>query len=166
MKVFIIAALTADGFIARHSAHTADWSVKEDKQLYVRLTKEAGVMIMGARTFDTIGRALPERKTIVYTSNPDAYTGFDIETTKEAPKDLLKRLEKEGYTSVAICGGAQIYTHFLQAGAVTDLHLTYAPLLFGKGIPLFADNFDIQLKLVSVEKLGVDSLYAHYTVLA
>lgn len=165
MKVFIIAAVTADGFIARDSDHMADWTEKEDKQLYVRLTKESGVMVMGARTFDTIGRALPGRKTIVYTSRPEAYRDIEnVETTTESPEELVKRLGDEGYRSVAICGGTQIYTAFMQAGIVTDLYLTFAPVLFGTGIQLFKETLASKLLLNSLEKLGVNSIAAHYSV--
>jgi len=165
MKVFILAALTADGFIARDSDHMADWTEKEDKQLYVRLTKESGVMIMGSRTFDTIGRALPGRKTIVYTSKPERYQGIEnVEATSETPNALVSRLKKEGYQSIAICGGTQIYTIFIQANVVTDLYLTLAPVLFGSGMQLFHSTLDKKLILDSVEKLGKDSIAAHYRV--
>lgn len=165
MKVFIIAAVTADGFIARDSDHMADWTEKEDKQLYVKLTKESGVMVMGSRTFDTIGRALPGRKTILYTSKPEKYQGIeDVEITSETPHELIQRLKQEGYRSVAICGGTQIYTHFMASGVVTDLYLTIAPVLFGTGIQLFKQELDNQLRLESVEKLGSNSIISHYVV--
>ena len=44
MTTFLIAAITADGFIARHSRHLADWTSKEDKQFFTQKTKEAGVV--------------------------------------------------------------------------------------------------------------------------
>lgn len=165
MKVFILAAITTDGFIARNSDHMADWTEKEDKQLYVKLTKEAGVMVMGSRTFDTIGRALPGRKTILYTSKPEKYHGLEgVETTNESPRELIERLEKEGYESIAICGGTQIYTLFIEANVVTDLYLTIAPVLFGTGINLFHSTLDKSLLLRSLERLGEHSIAAHYVV--
>jgi len=164
MKVFIIAAVTADGFIARDSDHMADWTEKEDKQLYVKLTKESGVMVMGSRTFDTIGRPLPGRKTVVYTQDPEKYQGVDIETTAKPPAELIAQLESEGHSSIAICGGTKIYTLFMQAGLITDLYLTFAPVVFGTGIQLFQEPLDITLQLESVEKLGQHSIAAHYSV--
>jgi len=165
MKVFIIAAITADGFIARDSEHIADWTEKADKQLYVRLTKESGVMVMGAKTFDTIGRALPGRKTVVYTSHPEKYEAIEnVEATKESPQELIARLKNEGYKSVAICGGTKIYTLFMQAGVITDIFLTVAPVMFGTGLPLFQKQLDYTLHLKSVEKLGENSIAAHYSV--
>src|SRR3989344_2550515 len=122
MTTFLIAAVTADGFIARHSQHLADWTSKEDKQFFTRKTKEAGVVIMGLNTFRTIGKPLGGRHNIVYAPVGEKLEG--VESTKENPKVLLARLGKEGYREAAICGGATIYTMFMEAGVVDALYLT------------------------------------------
>jgi dihydrofolate reductase len=163
MKTFIIAAITADGYIGRDSTHTADWTGAEDKKVFVRLTKEAGVMIMGRRTFDTIGRALPGRRTIVYTHGVSvAVEG--IQTTAEAPRELLIRLEQEGTRGVAICGGTSIYDLFLRAGVVDELYLTVSPVLFGTGLSLLADSIEQPLELLDSMPLGDGSVLLHYAV--
>lgn len=164
MKVFMIASLTADGFIGKTADHLADWTSREDKQLFVRLTKEAGVMVMGARTFATIGRALPERETIVYTTHPETITVEGVETTTEAPADLVARLERQGTSGIAICGGAVIYTMFMAAGVVDELYLTVEPVLFGQGVPLFASGLDVPLTLLDTSKLNDNTVLLHYAV--
>jgi dihydrofolate reductase len=162
MNVFIIAALTADGFIGRDTGHTADWSSSDDKRLFARLTKQAGVIVMGSRTFATIGRALPDRRTIVYTSRPEAITTTGIETTTKTPHELIVQLETVGATSLAVCGGAQIYTQFLQASVVNELYLTISPLLFGSGLRLFNTQLNTQLELLESDRLGDHELLLHY----
>lgn len=171
MKVFIIAAVSADGFVARFSDDfSMDWTSPEDVKLFVKLTKEAGVMVMGSRTFATtvkMGRKLPGRKMIVYSSRPDEikYERADpTEITSDPPEEVLRRLKDEGYTSVAICGGAQVYDMFMQADMVTDIYLTIEPVVFGKGVPLFKHGMDKRLKLVEHTLLGEDTLLAHYEV--
>jgi len=164
MRVFIIAALTADGFIGRDSGHTADWTGKEDKKVFTRLTKEAGIMIMGSKTFATIGRVLPERRNIVYTSRPNELNVEGVEPTNEPPKALLERLEKEGAQAVAICGGSSIYDLFMREGLVDELYLTYVPLLFGQGVTLFSGELSQALELQETEKLPDGSVLAHYIV--
>lgn len=164
MKVFIIAALTADGFIGRDGGHSADWTGGEDKKVFVRLTKEAGVMIMGSRTFATIGRALPGRRNIVYTSRPDEITAENVETTNEAPAELLARLKQEGANAVAICGGATIYDLFMREGLVDELYLTYVPLIFGQGITLFTGELSSKLELQEETKLPDGAILMHYIV--
>lgn len=164
MKVFIIAALTADGFIGRDGGHTADWTGGEDKKVFVRLTKEAGTIVMGSRTFATIGRALPGRRNIVYTSHPDQITTEGIETTNEHPKELIARLEKEGANAVAICGGATIYDLFMREGLVDELYFTYVPIIFGKGVNIFSSKMNHKLKLEEQTTLADGSVLAHYIV--
>lgn len=164
MKVFIIAALTVDGFIGRSSKHLADWTGGEDKKLFVQLTKEAGIVVMGSRTFATIGRALPGRRTIVYTKDASHVTVPDVEVTSEAPADLLARLETEGASSVAICGGTSIYELFVEANLVDELYLTFVPIAFGKGLNLFAKEHALKLKLLETSALADGSIFAHYAV--
>nr|AIA15178.1 Dihydrofolate reductase [uncultured bacterium]AIA15312.1 Dihydrofolate reductase [uncultured bacterium] len=164
MKVFIIAAVTADGFIGRSSEHLADWTGGEDKKVFVRLTKEAGVMVMGSRTFATIGRALPERRTIVYTHDAARITTDGVETTSEAPAGLLARLKAEGAFGVAICGGASIYELFMAAGVVDELYLTFVPIVFGKGLNLFTKERATKLTLLETSSLADGSVFAHYAV--
>lgn len=164
MRVFIIAAITADGFIGRDAGHLADWTSPEDKKLFVRLTKEAGTMVMGAKTFATIGRALPGRKTIVYSRNPQSVAQKDVEGTSESPTALIVRLEEEGVQSLAVCGGASIYGQFMAAGVVDELYLTIEPVLFGSGVPLFDQELDCHLSLLSTEKLNDHSVLLHYAV--
>lgn len=166
MKVFIIVAISVDGFIGLNSHHEADWTSKEDKQLFVKMTKEAGVMVMGSSTFNTIGRGLPGRKTIVYTSKPESFGKYegDVEATNEAPKDLIKRLENEGYESVAVCGGAQIYSLFLKSGVVTDLYITVEPVIFGSGVPLFTDANSVKVSLAEQSMINDQVIFLHYEV--
>jgi dihydrofolate reductase len=164
MKVFIIAALTADGFIGRDAGHLADWTSPEDKKLFVSLTKQAGTMVMGARTFATIGKALPGRKTIVYTSKPEAFSVEGVEATNEAPEVLLRRLAGEGIEQVAICGGASIYGLFMRAGLVDELYLTIEPVLFGAGITLFDAPTQTKLHLLESRPLNDNTVLLHYAV--
>lgn len=162
MRVFIIAAITVNGFIGRHKDELANWTSKADKKLFVELTKRASVIVMGGTTYRTIGRPLPGRRNIVYSRSPIAQAG--IETTAETPKNLIARLEKEGHTEAAICGGATIYDMFMQAGAVDELYLTIEPQLFGRGVPLFGDIPATRLKLLDHQQLSENVLMLHYEV--
>lgn len=164
MKVIIIAAITADGFIAKDSHHPADWTSSADKKIFVKLTKELGIMVMGSNTFRTIGRALPGRRTIVYTNDTALTAREDIETTVEAPATLINRLRDSGAVGVAICGGASIYTQFMEAGVVDELYLTVEPVLFGDGLPLFSKTINRQLSLYQVNHLSDDVVQLHYLV--
>ncbi|MDO8470682.1 MAG: dihydrofolate reductase family protein [bacterium] len=152
MNVFLIAAQTADGFIARSSSHLAtDWTSKEDKQFFAERTKKARVVVMGSTTYETFMRPLKDRLNIVY-SRGKTYEG--VETTQKPPTELIRELQDRGYEEVAICGGATIYTLFMEANCIQTLYLTREPILFGQGITLFTKPIDQKLSLVSSQKLN------------
>lgn len=163
ITAFIIAAQSLDGFIGpKDHANSMSWTSGADKDFFIKKTKEAGVVVMGRTTFETIGKALPGRKTIVYTSKPLKVEG--VETTSLFPEELLQKLEKEGYTEVAICGGSSIYTLWLQSGLVSKLYITLEPVLFGDGIPLFSEIEKTNLKLLSSTPLAENTLLLEYQI--
>ena len=163
MKAFIIAALTADGFIAKNPAHTPlGWTSKEDKQFFVERTKEAKVVVMGKNTYETIGRPFPGRHTIVYAEDTE-YEG--VEVTQKGPKELLEDLAKREFKELAVCGGSAIYTMFMEAGVVDTLYLTVEPVLFGQGMNLFNKEIDARLQLVSTKTLGESTILLEYNVI-
>lgn len=163
MKVILIATITADGFIAQTSDHLANWSSKADKALFVRVTKELGTMVMGARTFATIGRALPGRHTIVLTHHPELITVDQIEATSETAGNLVARLTDAGTPGLAVCGGAEVYTQFMEAGLVDEAYLVTEPLSFGQGITLFSRPIAATFELLE-SRVAESSVINHYKV--
>ncbi len=170
MNVFIIAAVTADGLIAKGPGHmSTTWTSKEDLQWFRQRTKEAGVVVMGSTTFDTVGRPMPNRLNVIYSTHPEKYAAFDpsqVRVTQKTPNELLAELKNENYSEVALCGGSSVYTMFAKAGLVSKIYLTIEPLCFGKGVPLFNQELDLNLKLVEVKKLNEQSLLVEYDVAA
>ena len=171
MKTFIIAALTADGFIAENNDQPSTaWTSQADKKFFIERTKQAGVMVMGQTTYDTIGRPLSGRLNIVYSfkaAELNASNKFDpkeLRFTDLPPAQLLDELEQDGYQELAICGGASIYTLFLKAGLVDTLYLTVEPRLFGQGVSLFNTKISADLKLVDVKKLDEQIILLEYTL--
>lgn len=170
MKVFIIAALSADGFIARTPGQsTLTWRSKGDGQFFIAKTKEARVVVMGLNTAKTSKRPMPERLNIIYANSREElplWKEFDgWEVTQKDPASLIQELSERGYDQVAICGGSTVYTMFMQAGVVDTLYLTIEPVFFGQGIALFNKELDKKLNLVKVEKLGEQSVLLEYNVL-
>jgi dihydrofolate reductase len=172
MKTTLIAALTTDGFIGRNKSHTStQWTSKEDALHFRNTTKEIGVMVMGRTTYETIGRPLPGRTTIVYSrSAPEQLqqdeTHQNLFFTSLPPAALLKALEEKGHSKLAVCGGSSIYRLFIEAGVVDELQLTIEPILFGQGISLFDAQFDenMQLTLQKTQQLSDQTILVTYTV--
>ncbi|OGV91821.1 hypothetical protein A3A66_02580 [Microgenomates group bacterium RIFCSPLOWO2_01_FULL_46_13] len=167
MNVFIIAAQSADGFIARNSNEPSiNWTSKEDKEFFQERTKKAGVIVVGSKTFATFRKPLPDRLNIVYTRHPEKIPiSRVIRTSSLPPEELIRQLEKERYSEVAVCGGSQIYTMFMEAGVVNKLYLTVEPMLFGKGIKLFDKAAERRLELVQVKNLNRYTLLLEYNLL-
>ncbi len=166
MDVILIAAVSADGKIAQSSDQLSlDWTSKEDLRFFVEKTKEIGVVIMGRKTFDTIGKPLKDRQLIVMTRSPEEQETMEgVEFTSETPHEILERLEGLGLKSVVLAGGSSIYSKFLYDNLVTDVYLTIEPILFGQGVPL-AFGFDrIDMELEDVSELGENGILAHYTL--
>ena len=188
MNVWLIAAMSADGKIAQAEGQSSlDWTSKEDTHFFISKTKEAGVVIMGRKTFDTIGKPLKGRRIFVMTRRPlpasplqgEENTSLPpltkggpggvgvagtVEYTNLSPRDLLDQLATQGVTTVAIAGGSSIYSQFLQDGLVTDLYLTIEPHLFGSGVPLATGFERIDMKLVDVTPLNNQAVLLHYKI--
>ena len=163
MTVFIIAAVTLDGKIARDGGQVSTaWTSEADKKKFVQLTKEAGTIVMGSTTYETIGRPLPGRRTIVI-SRSKKYEG--VEVTSESPAELITRLGREAVRSLAVCGGSSIYTQFMKAGVVTKLYLTIEPVVFGSGIPLFSEPLEAKLELAAPPERIDNTIFLTYNVL-
>ncbi len=174
MNIFLIAAQTLDGFIARSSNEiSTSWTSKEDKEFFLQKTKKAGVVVMGRTTYETIGQPLPGRLNIVYSKNKEFiqfHKDVDptiVRVTHSDPQKLVRELEKEGYTSLAICGGQSIYTMFMKSGLVNRVYLTIEPVFFGKGIPLLSEQSMIDTtnyKLSKVHRLSKKTVVLEYEI--
>lgn len=161
--------MTADGFIAKDSTQTStDWTSSADKKIFIERTKQAGVIIMGQKTYDTIGRPLPKRLNVIMTRTPDETKNIpnQLEYTNLSPIDLLKKLEDQGFKEVILGGGTTINTLFLKDNLVDELQVTIEPLLFGGGMTLFKDlDLDQKLELIEMQDLGNNVINLRYKLL-
>lgn len=168
MKTIVICVSSLDGKIARGPKDSIDWTSKEDRKFFSEETKKAGVIVIGSNTFENIGRALPGRLNVVYTSDPKKKKSEPgvLEFTKENPKKLLKSLEKRKFRKVFIAGGATVNALFLKNKLVDEIWLTIEGIIFGKGISLFGDgDFNFEAKLVSSQKLGRNGILLKYKLI-
>lgn len=165
MKVTLLMAMTVDGMIARDSEHFPSWTSKEDKMMFKEVTRAAGVLIMGSKTYDAIGNPLPGRMNVVLTRNKQRISQLkNLVFTDRKPRELLTELEKEGFTEVILAGGSTINTLFARENLIDEIQVTYTPKIFGQGLSLFADRLSMDLKLIDFKKLGADELIARYRV--
>ena len=165
MNVVLLMALTADGMIARDANHFPDWTSKQDKALFKQVTQKAGVIVMGSKTYDAIGRPLPGRKNVVMTRNKQRRSSSpELVYTDKEPAALLSDLAAEGYDEVILAGGATINTLFARQGLIDEIQVTYSPKVFGAGLTLFAGELSMDLQLLTHRQLGTDEVLIRYRV--
>ncbi len=162
----LIAAMTLDGKIAKHSHHMADWSSKEDKGFLHRMLDKADVAIVGNNTFETAKKPLSKRNCIVFTrsvKNPEQ-RGENLVFVNPAITGIAEFCRRHSYNKIAVLGGAKAFGYFLAHGLADEIFLTIEPLVFGAGIPLLdSGDYEISFSLVSVRKLNKKgSLLLHY----
>ena len=99
------------------------WHLPEDLAHFKRLTTGHPI-IMGRKTFDSIGRPLPNRRSIVVTRNPEwRHEGV------EAVQSLQDAIALVGEAPAFIIGGAQIFNDSLTVAdrmIVTEIDHTFA----------------------------------------
>ncbi len=84
------------------------WHLPDDLRHFKRLTTGKPV-VMGRRTFESIGRPLPDRRNIVMTRDPDyAAAGCEVVSSVSEALDLVGHAEE-----VMVIGGGQVYRDFL-----------------------------------------------------
>ena len=164
MKKTLLMALTLDGKIGESSDHFPDWTEKADKQLFKSYTKEAAVFVIGRKTFDTMGRALPGRLNVVMTRTPKESKEKDLWFTDLSPKELIKDLEKKGFEEVVIAGGQIVNTLFIKENLIDEILVTISPKLFGKGLSLFDETVALDLELLEVQPIGENTIQVRYKI--
>ena len=140
MDIILIAAITADGYIARHTNEVVDWS--QDLHLFRKQTMGYPV-IMGSKTKKTLAMDLDGRESIVIHRHSD-------------PEKILGKLHRD---KCFIIGGGRTYTRF--ASYLTHLYLTIHPIIFGKGILLFP-GLDKELDLIFMQMISVEGVEGLY----
>ena len=84
------------------------WRLKEDMQLFKRLTMGHPIL-MGRKTWESLGRPLPGRQNIVLTRDADYVADGAVVITDIAQLETLELQDEE----VMVIGGAQLYTRML-----------------------------------------------------
>ncbi|WP_295799034.1 dihydrofolate reductase [uncultured Microbulbifer sp.] len=112
----MIVATARNGAIGREN--TLPWRISGDLQFFKRTTLGKPV-VMGRKTFESIGRPLPGRSNIVITRNPDwradgVTVVSSLEQALQAADTVARR---DSAAEIMVIGGAQIYRQALPVAA-------------------------------------------------
>jgi dihydrofolate reductase len=114
MKHFkAIAAMSLNRVIG--AGNKIPWHLPEDFKWFKQLTT-GNIIVMGRKTFESIGRPLPNRETVILSRSQFSFPG--VRTISDFSELDLSNDSRE----VFICGGAQIYQQTLPL--CSDLYLT------------------------------------------
>jgi len=151
MLISIIAALGKNNVIGKDNK--IPWHLPADFLYFKKMTLGKPI-IMGEKTFESIGKALPDRKNIILSQDknynaPGCVMADSIEAALAAAGEAPE---------VMICGGASVYQQFLPKAK--KLYLTYIDHEF-QGDTFFPE-FDIkEWKEISRENHAKDAKNPH-----
>jgi len=104
----IIVAVNKDWGIGYKGEQTI--TIPEDRQYFKEITS-GGIVIIGRKTFESIGKPLKQRKNIVLTNKRD----FKIPgvTVVHSMNEALQKIPPNSSHKVFVIGGAEVYAQFL-----------------------------------------------------
>lgn len=124
LPVSIVVAVADNGVIGRGNA--LPWDLPDDLQHFKRTTMGRPI-VMGRKTFESIGRPLPGRLNIILTRDPSwTAHGVSVASSIEQAIDLAEgQAFVDGADSVMVIGGAEVYRQalpFASRAFVTRVH--------------------------------------------
>lgn len=121
------------------------WHISEDFKFFKNITS-GHVIVMGQKTYESIGRPLPNRTTIVLSNDPAfAEDGVIVARTFDEVFQKANELEKE---EIFICGGGSVYAQTI--GLADKLYLTVVKGDFDGDV--FFPEYDEFKKVISKRK--------------
>jgi dihydrofolate reductase len=114
-RISLIAAMAKNRVIG--ADNRIPWRLPDEQQLFKRLTLGHHI-IMGRKTYESIGRLLPGRTTVIVTRKPDYIVAGAI--IAHSLKDALNAAARDD--DVFVIGGAELFAEALPLAS--RLHLT------------------------------------------
>jgi dihydrofolate reductase len=172
MKVVLYMAVTPNGMIAKEDDDT-DWVTEIEWASFSGMIKGNGNMIIGKRTYevmignDEFNRSdLNKIKTVVLTNDASMriHNPASVSIAK-SPEEAIDVLHKQGFDTIMVCGGGGLNSGFMKEKLIDEIYLDVEPILFGRGIGLFAEaDFEASLELIGTKKLSPNEIQLHYRV--
>jgi dihydrofolate reductase len=172
MKCSVYIATSADGYIATpegdvnwlHTAGNSEADMSKNPDMgFNEFVASVDCMIMGRKCMDAISsfNLTPEQwpygDTKVYVlsnsiNEPPENLRGQVEMYSGDILKLISHLETEGYKHAYIDGGTTI-TAFINLQLINEITITKAPIILGKGIPLFGE-INSSVKLINSEAIA------------
>jgi dihydrofolate reductase len=150
--ISMIVAMDENGLIGKNNS--LPWHLPNDLKYFKRITI-GNTIVMGRKTYESIGKPLPGRKNVILTRNKN-YT-IDNATIINSP-DMVQQLAS--IDDVFIIGGAELFSSLI--GITDKLYITKIHEKFEGDVYFPSINWDDWV-IESVEKGTVDdnNIYQH-----
>ena len=122
------------------------WHLSDDLKRFRALTEEHAI-IMGRKTFESLGKVLPNRKHIVFSNNPDFKVNDENVEVVHSLLQIQEYIESEG--EAFVIGGAMMYNFLMPY--VSKMYVTEIEKEF-EGDTFFPRIDDKKWKEISREK--------------
>ena len=134
------------------------WSIPEDMTRFKHLTKNH-VVIMGQKTYESVGKALPYRFNIILSNDP-SFSPSDCRVVNSIEKALKVAVEQEK-SEIFVIGGGQIYKQLMPYADKLYLTEIDASKEADTYFPKFA-NFKIREEIGSGTFQGIKYKFVEY----
>ena len=149
MKLSMIAALSTNNVIGRDNQ--VPWRLRTDLKRFKALTM-GHHLIMGRKTYESVGRPLPGRINVVITRQPD-YAPEGV-TVLHSLEEAIRVAEQAGDKEAFIAGGAEIYAQAMHRADRMYLTRVHAEV---EGDTWFPDFDDVsEWRLTDSEHFDAD----------
>ncbi|MHB8337900.1 MAG: dihydrofolate reductase [Ignavibacteriaceae bacterium] len=155
MKKIIISAVAQNGVIGKSSGEIP-WHSKEEFQHFKNTTSGFPV-IMGRKTFDTLGKPLKNRLNIVLTRNKKLILAFTEIVIFDSLHSAYKYCESKDYEKIFVIGGTDIYKQAMNTA--DELLISY--MKFNAEGDVFFPEID--LKIWEVKRIDGRNEFDIYT---
>jgi len=155
VKLSIVAALSENRVIGRGAE--IPWRLRDEQQAVKKLTM-GHCLVMGRKTWDSIGRPLPGRTSIVITRDPSFAVDFEEVVVVRDFDAAVAAARESGDDEAFVFGGAAIYGLALPRADVLYLTRVHATI---EGDTFFPEFDEAAWKLVGEERHEADARNEH-----
>jgi dihydrofolate reductase len=138
MKKIIIAAVSINNVIGKENG--IPWEINEEIKYFKKNTLNSAVL-MGMKTFNSIGKPLSNRINLVLTNNIENIEKSDKLNCFSSLSDVLNFVDKLEVEKLFVIGGSEIYSQLMND--VDELWISRIPIIVDgdKYFPIINDDF-------------------------
>ncbi len=153
LSLVLVAALDRRNGIGRDNA--MPWHLPDDLKRFKALTLGKPVL-MGRKTAESLGRALPKRRNLVLTRSGEVpFEGMEAVASLD---EAIVLAERDGASELCVIGGGEVYAMTLPLA--TRLHLTHVDVIVDECDAFFPAVDPAQWRAVAREAHAADERHA------